>query len=200
FVGGLAGPLIALAAFFMLVSSITTQQNHSLYQSQANRNQNQQFNIQSFENGFFNMLEHHRLTQFEFVKNASEYARVRSSFQDEINKRWKLHNNPPIKLEDLGLETVQNCYKEKVIVNGGQHLIKSITILLTYIDSSININKEKYTDILFNRLALSEKRFLVGYALFGRMDLSDREYNLLVKFAKMIDREFHLQPHHFDWL
>lgn len=193
FVGGTAGPLAALAGFLFIFLTFRQQQKQL-------KQQRLQFNIQSFEYGFFNMLEHHRFAQVEFVKNADGYARKRSEFQDEIEKHRKRHENPPIKLEEISRDIVETYYRQKVVVNSGQHLIKAITTLLMYIYSSNNTSKEDYTDILFNRLALSEKRFIVGYALFGRMDLSDREYNLLGNFAKRIDVEFHLYPHHFDWL
>src|SRR5690606_26569390 len=59
YIGGIAGPFMALAGFFLLFATLSTQKNQTVFQNQTIRNQSTQFSLQSFDNSFFNLLDHY---------------------------------------------------------------------------------------------------------------------------------------------
>lgn len=203
FVGGTAGPLSALAGFLFVYIAFQGQQIQI-------EKQDQQFQLQSFENTFFQLLTYHEKKQEDFLLHKKNFYSQREKFKRELENYSTCKRLEFVKIETLlsqvsvdsiDMDILKLFYKKIVIVDGTQYLIKSITNLLEHIDvSPDHINKEKYRSILYNRIATTEKILITSYTLFDRRDMKDYEYSLLVHFAKRIDKIYYIFPHFFDFL
>ena len=152
FIGGVIGTIVAIGAI--------------LFSIQTNQRQNKQFERQSFENVFFQMM-----TLYAQKKNNLEsqhFSNLKGVIVfDAILKDLQKRTNGYLKPEDekiyktLVWEIYKNDYKNELGV-----LVIQFTLTLKYIDKSNNEpeTKRDFIDIFYSQFSLSEIELLIRLA------------------------------------
>lgn len=205
YIGGTFGPFFTLVGFFILLATLYSQQSQAIFQNQAIRNQNRQFTLQSFDNSFFNLLNHYllfvaectiqvkkeRFTVFSFKRKLDSW---RPYFEEYMKLTGSSTDIPPEELKQWLYDELSN--KQNQVKN----LFKPLVSILFYIKDGKITDKEKYYKMLDYQVTEAEKFILFYFFITTPSYFTPEEKPVVSTFLMRIDSKTLIHPNHTSWL
>lgn len=205
YIGGIAGPFMAYAGFVLIYATLMSQQKQYIYQSQAIRDQDRQFAIQSFDNSFFNLLN--RYTQLTATNRSESKVRPTSlSYIKEELDRWEEYFQSYLEQGELPnvipKDELLRWQASKFSGKARQLKMDFMPLLsiLFFLHTTDVGDKEKYFGILDYQVSETEKYILFYlFITYGSL-FSDQEKVFVPDFLRRIDADILVHPDHLRWL
>jgi len=205
YIGGIAGPFMALAGFFLLFATLSTQKNQTVFQNQTIRNQSTQFSLQSFDNSFFNLLDHYLSFVGKYTIQVKGETFSVEDFKTKLNY-WKPYFKEYMQLTGSSADIPSDELKQWLFnefsnqQNQVKNLFKPLISMLFFIKDAKIRDKEKYYRMLDYQATEAEKFILFYYFITTPNYFTPEEMPVVSTFLKRIDSKTLIHPDHTGWL
>lgn len=228
YIGGISGPFGAISGILFVYVAFLGQRQQLLFNQQeirVNRKaledslreqteqriaieaQNRQFQIQSFETTFFNLLTHFRnsgpLDRLSKIYNSLNtlFASLTKEGKQDVNGEWIIYTKKNAKKI---LET-KSYFTESVLKLGDsdssdiKDSLKMLVSILEHISNHETI-KKNHQSILQNNISHKEKFVLFYFYLATTDQFQPKEQKLFFGFFNELERPTFFKDHHSSWV